>query len=132
MTVLRLGVAYGLLGLAKRLVPVRTLARLAWIDPRRPDPRRAEAAVAAITRLRRMTGWAGGDCLEAALVLYRELSRAGEQPVLVVGLTREGRHTHGHAWVEVRGAPVLEAADGLTRFTRVVAFAERGGPIPIP
>mgnify|MGYP006206049395 CR=1 FL=1 len=59
-----------------------------------------------------LTGASRGDCLQLALVLYRELSRAGDNPVLVVGLRQDAGRTLGHAWVEVEGVPIVESVDG--------------------
>lgn len=70
-----------------------------------------------------------GDCLQASLVVYRELSRAGREPCLVVGFARGAGQMAGHAWVEVAGEPVNESADELQRFERALAFGADGRPM---
>lgn len=49
-------------------------------------------------------------CLYRALARWTALKRAGLPAELVLGLRREAPDT-GHAWVELDGAPVDEAAD---------------------
>jgi hypothetical protein len=126
---LRLASAYAAFALLKHVVPLRTLTRLAWTEPRAHDAHRRTRSVAGVVRIGRAAGAHRGDCLQLALLLYRELSRCGDRPVLVAGLRQEGGRTLGHAWVEVNGVPVADAIDDVSRFTRAVCFGERGRPL---
>jgi hypothetical protein len=124
---LRVGLTYTLFSALKHVVPVATLVRWAW-RPAGPRGRVAcNRAIAAVGRIqRRMAGGAPNDCLQSALVRYRELSSAGADPHLVMGFSREGTALIGHAWVEVDGVPVAEAIEDVMRFTRTATFGERG------
>lgn len=126
-TLLRIGFTYALFTVLKHVVPVATLVRWAW-RPARPRGRVAcNQAIAAVGRIqRRVARGAPNDCLQSALVLYRELSSAGTDPHLVMGFAREGAALVGHAWVEVDGVPVAETMEDVTRFTRTATFGERG------
>lgn len=127
-TVARLALPYAAFAVLKRIVPATRLARWAWTRPR-PGPHTRDSATRvtnALVALRRRRGPSRGDCLESALVLYRELSRAGAYPELVMGLGNRTGSVTGHAWVEVGGAPVGEASAALTAFTEVARFGEHG------
>lgn len=89
MTLARLATLYLFFSVMKRAVPTSTLARWAWQEPRGARDGRAEdRAVRTVVALRRRLGH-DDDCLQAALVLYRELSRAGASPRLAVGFAHE-------------------------------------------
>jgi hypothetical protein len=113
--VLRLAPVYAALGLAKHLVRVDRLARWAWRDPSgtpgtRPEQQRV---VSLVLRLGSLLGQPDRDCLQRSLLIYRELSRLGEDPRLFVAFRHEGARLVGHAWVECDGRPVTtEAIDG--------------------
>lgn len=126
LTMCRLIVSYAVFAGLKRALPLPTLVSLAWVNGRGRDGAEAARARAAVVRLRRLPGVRAGDCLQTALVLYRELSRTGCQPVLVMGMRRDAGHTAGHAWVEVDGVPVDETPGELERFTRVISLAGAG------
>ncbi len=128
---IRLASLYVAFAAFKRTVPLPTLARIAWADPKAPLPRRPDAAVAGLTRLHRFVGIGRGDCLQSALVLYRELSRAGADPRLVMGFARDADGVTGHAWVEVDGCPVAERVEAVQRFTRTACFGQRGRRLPV-
>ena len=131
LTLLRLATSYLTFLALKRIVPLRTLARLAWATPVTRSTPGADAAIAGVVRLQRMRGQSRGDCLENALVLYRELSRSGWDPVLVVGFRRRAGRTEGHAWVEIAGRAVAEANPELGAFTRTVGFGRDGIPVAV-
>lgn len=128
ITVARLALPYAAFAVLKRVVPATRLARWAWTRPR-PGTGARESATRvtnALVALRRRRGTSRGDCLESALVLYRELSRSGACPELVMGLGSGTGGVTGHAWVEVGGAPVGEASDALAPFTEVARFGDHG------
>jgi len=107
-TIGRLLPMYATYAVLKRVVPLPRLAKRAWQDPRRPRDRAAERhVIAAVGRLRHWIG-RDADCLQSSLVLYRELSRLGADPVLAVGFRRHVNRLEGHAWVSVDGRPLLE------------------------
>lgn len=115
------------LGAAKHLVPLARLARWAWTDPV-PQPRDGsrEELIGRVLQAGRVTGAPDRDCVQRSLLLYRELSRAGADPVLVTGVRREAGRLAGHAWVEVEGRPIAEPVDDLRRFGVLVKFGRRG------
>jgi hypothetical protein len=126
----RLTVPYLSYAVLKRVVPTTILARRAW-RARRPkmtrDLEREQRAIATVLRLRRLFGGDRGDCLEAGLLLYGELSRAGADPRLVIGFARDNARVIGHAWVEVDGRSVGET-DPADRFVPAVRFGAFGRP----
>lgn len=64
-------------------------------------------------RLRRQAG----TCLPRALCLKLLLERQGRRPELRLGVRRASDRLEAHAWVELGGRPVGEAADVLERFS---------------
>jgi hypothetical protein len=125
----RLASSYAAFTVLKHIAPLQTLARLAWTAPRNGDPSRRGMSTSGVVWIGRVAGASRGDCLQRALLLYRELSRAGDRPVLVAGLRQDGARREGHAWVEVNGVPVADALEDVNRFTRLVSFGEKGRPI---
>lgn len=128
-TLARLVGPYATFSVLKHVVPAAVLARWAWTDGRVGHSRdgvREQRIVAAVVRLRRLCGSDRGDCLEAGLVLYRELARLGVDPTLVMGFSRDATHVAGHAWVEVDGTVVGETSEGLQRFVPTVRFGPNG------
>ena len=127
-TVLRLAPVYVALGLAKHVVRVDRLARWAWRPPRSTPPSRLEQQriVSLVLRLGRATGQPERDCLERSLLLYRELSRAGADPRLVMGFRRDGARLAGHAWVERDGRPVTTESIGAEGFDATWTFGPGG------
>jgi hypothetical protein len=123
---LRLAPTYLALGVLKHVVPLSTLARWVWIggSPGPTDPAVRQRTVRAVGRLQRWFG-RGRDCLQSSLVLYRELSRQGDDPMLCVGFRKEGRTLEGHAWVSAQGCPVMNEAYPEP-FVTVVAFGTEG------
>lgn len=53
-------------------------------------------------------------------------SRAGANPSLNVGFRKEGRQLHGHAWVCVDGAPLLDAGDVSDCYSQLFCFGPDG------
>jgi hypothetical protein len=110
------------------MVPATTMARWAWRRSSLRDQDRELRAIAAVSRLRRTLGADRGDCLEAALVLYGELSRAGANPRLVMGFRREDERMAGHAWVEVAGA-IIGETPASPPFVPTVVIGPHGAPV---
>jgi len=71
------------------------------------DPVAERRVIVAVTRMRQWFG-RDADCLQASLVLYRELSRLGAEPVLAVGFRGRVGGVEGHAWVSVDGETVFQ------------------------
>ena len=99
-------------GALRHLVPLPWLARWAWrASSGERDLEFEQKLAARVIRLRRTLEGGRGDCLQSSLVLYRELSRAGADPTLVVGFRRANGRMQGHAWVLAEGRPVGESQD---------------------
>jgi hypothetical protein len=128
----RLGPVYLAYGVVKRLVPIGTLARWSWRRARKAsrNPAAERRLVSSVIRLSAASGF-DRDCLQRSLVLYRELSRAGADPTLVVGLRRTDRGLEGHAWVEADGVPVAEPTVHEQGFETTCAFG-RDGILVVP
>ena len=123
----RIGFNYALFSVLKHIVPVTSLVRWAWLPGRPASLPASDLAVSAVRWIqRRAARGTPTDCLQAALVLYRELSRAGTDPHLVMGFARDAAGLVGHAWVEVGGSPVAETVDDVSRFTRTATFGTHG------
>ena len=56
-------------------------------------------------------------CLHRSLVLHQWLLRDGLESQLRIGVRKEGRMLHAHAWVELDGQAVHEHPGALVRFT---------------
>lgn len=129
LSVARLLPVFLALGALKRLVPLQTLARWSW-RPSRPW-RGADAA--RITTLVLRTGSVAGvpdrDCLQRSLLLYRELSRSGLNPELVVGFRTVRERVQGHAWVRVGGVTMAEPSAAVEMFVPALRFGARGAAI---
>ena len=128
LTVLRLLVTYLIFAVLKYLLPLPRLVRLAWQRPRgNADPHRQARAIACVVRMRQLTPIADGDCLQKSLLLYRELSREGADPMLVVGFRKSDLTVEGHAWVEVAGNGVADGGgDSGAPFVPAIRFGRRG------
>jgi hypothetical protein len=111
LTILRLVPAYLAAGVLKRVVPISTLARWAWRPPAgRRNPAEERRLVRCVVRLSKLAPFGDANCLQRSLLLYRELSRGGADPRLVIGFRRREGRVDGHAWVEVAGDVVGEPA----------------------
>jgi len=60
-------------------------------------------------------------CLHRSLVLHQWLLRDGLASQLRIGVRKEGRTLHAHAWVELDGQAIHEHADALAAFTPLAA-----------
>jgi hypothetical protein len=124
--VLALLPAYLAFAVLKHVVPLPALARLAWhAGVPAGDVERASRAVRAVTRLSRRIGVTDRDCLQRSLVLYRELSRAGQTPTLVLGFKQDNGRVRGHAWVEA-GPPRSVLAEDVSSYVVAASFGPRG------
>jgi Transglutaminase-like superfamily len=117
-----------LLPVLKRRVPLATLARVMWRDPRAGiRPTRAARIIDLAHRL--YWGYRAGEediCLERSLLTYRFLSSAGADPHLVIGIRRPGDSVVGHAWVVVDGEPLFEPAASVREYASFFSFGRRG------
>jgi len=112
-----------LTGAALRLAGVRPASRVAdQLNARRPDAPaddeagRVRRTVEIVTSASRLGPT--GTCLTRSLVLRGLLRRQGIDSTLRMGV-RRGDETHGvegHAWVEVDGVPINDAADVAERY----------------
>ncbi|HYN10689.1 MAG TPA: lasso peptide biosynthesis B2 protein [Vicinamibacterales bacterium] len=122
----RLFPAYVAFAVLKRLVPVQTLARWAWQPPRgASNPEHIRQAVARVWRTQGLANLGDRDCLQRSLLLYRELSRLGANPTLMIGFRQAASQTQGHAWVVARDALGLEPPD-LTQYVPAFGFGPHG------
>ena len=127
----RLALPYLTFVVLRRWVSIETLTRWAWQPPTRMrDDADETLVVARITRLSQLIT-RGADCLPRSLLLYRELSRRGADPRLVIGFGATSRPLVGHAWVTVDGQPYGETAAALMPLTPVCVFGAWGRPIDL-
>ena len=117
---------YLALGALKHVVPVQTLARWAWRAPTRThDPDAVPRAVARVWRTQGLVHLGDRDCLQRSLLLYRELSRLGADPTLMVGFRQTAQRTQGHAWVLTHGAVAFEP-DEVNTYVAAFGFGPYG------
>jgi len=125
----RLAGTYVAFGALKHVLSLSTLARLSWREPRRTlDPAGEQRVIGRAIWVRRAIGCTDRDCLQRSLVLYRELSRAGADPTLMVGFSKTGGGLRGHAWVVARGRAVAEPPDEVADFVPAFRFGRGGAP----
>jgi transglutaminase superfamily protein len=128
----RLLAAYLLLGVVKHVVPLALLARWAWRPPAGMRNHKVERRlVTIVVRLGQLIGLPDSDCLQRSLLLYHVLSRAGADPMLVVGFQQMNGLIIGHAWVIVDGHAVIEEVD-LRRFAPALCFGLGGALLHSP
>ncbi len=124
---------YVAFGVLRHVVPLPWLARWAWQTPMAERNQEQERKIVArVARIRRVIERRHGDCLQSSLVLYRELSRLGADPTLVVGFRRANGRIVGHAWVLAGGRPVPESASVIAEYTPTFGFGPRGSLHPTP
>lgn len=131
VSVLRLGSAYVLIGFLKYVLPLPVLVRWTWREPRgdrNPDAERQ--VIGRAIWVRRLLGDTDRDCLQRSLLLYRELSRAGADPTLMVGFAKAGGRVRGHAWVVANGTAVAETPPEAANFVPALSFGRRGRRAP--
>jgi hypothetical protein len=120
------------LPILKRLMPIRSLVRLAWRRPRlQPDHARDERVVLfARWACRVIRPGSGGNCLERGLIAYRFLLEGHAEPTLVIGMRKDdAAAVIGHAWVLLHGTPAGETAALVNDYVPMFAFAPDGSVI---
>ena len=80
----------------------------------------APAGIARVVELAARAGLQRHTCLPRSLVLQRLLAQRGHDATLRLGVRKEGERIAAHAWVEVDGETVGEAADVEERFARLL------------
>ncbi len=113
--------------IALRILPLRRL-----LAPPRQRPgaarRRLDDGPAAAREAARLVRAAArfsplpSSCLTRSIVLWRLLRRRGVGAEIRIGVSREASALAAHAWIEVDGEPVSDAADVSARYA---AFADR-------
>jgi hypothetical protein len=121
------------LPLLKRALPLPRVARMMWSGRAGPGAgddrlRRIVTLAHALSGPRRSPTW--DNCLERSLLAYRFLSRAGAEPILVVGFAPGAERVRGHAWVVLDGESLNETPESLDGFAPVVAFGRDGAKLP--
>jgi hypothetical protein len=120
------------LPLLKRIMPIRSLARLVWRRPRLAHDEARDELVVLIARwaCRVTRPGSGGNCLERGLIAYRFLLEGRAAPTLVVGMRRaEPSQLMGHAWVLLHGVPAGESLASVGEYVPVFAFGPDGSLI---
>lgn len=126
MAVCRLAPWFIGFGVAKRFLPLTTLVRTAYREPRAGTAGNLTQIASRVFLTGRLTGAPDADCLQRSLLLYRELSCAGLDPELSVGFRHVADRLTGHAWVSVAGTAVGESELDAASFTRVLRFGADG------
>jgi hypothetical protein len=114
---------YAIFAISRRLVPMPTL--LTWAEGRPRRRRRAVSRAVLVGRVLRVSRLARArdrDCVPRSLLFYRELSRDGEAPTLMLGVRRAAAGVEGHAWVVANGAPIADAPAEIQTFTVIQEY----------
>ena len=116
------------LPILKRVLPLPTLARLAWTRPRlrERDLERERQAAGLAHRLYRSRLIGDDNCLERSLVAYRFLARLNADPHLGAAVRNGEEGFVGHVWVAVDGEPLTESPADLAEYTPIVVFGDGG------
>ena len=108
--------------IALRLVSLpRLLPRTAAATP--PNPPLPLARIGWLLEVARRYSPVPSTCLKDALVLARMLRAEGIDAAVKIGVARGDGGLRAHAWVEHRGAPLLQSADGGT-YTALLAATD--------
>lgn len=127
---LRLVPAYVAFGLLKHVVPVASLARFAWRETTTVQGEdRQRLAVARVVKVRKFLRRWDRDCVQTSLLIYRELSGIGADPMLAIGFRRSEGRLDGHAWVIVGGVAVGDTAPSDLKFTPTCFFGRSGAVV---
>jgi hypothetical protein len=119
--------AYVAFTMLKHMVPLQRLVRLAWRFPAgRRDHEAERRLVASVLRLSQFVGLRDRDCLQRSLLVYRLLSRAGADPLLVIGFRRKDGRLLGHTWVIVDDHAIFESEADLITFSPAISFGTQG------
>jgi len=123
----RLIPAYVAFGLLKHVVPIASLARFAWRETMVAQREDSQVrAVARVVKVRTLLRRWDRDCVQTSLLMYRELSRVGADPMLAIGFRRSKKRLEGHAWVIVGGVAVADTAPSNAEFTPACFFGRCG------
>jgi hypothetical protein len=115
-----------LVDVALRLIPVTwLLPRTAAATPTTPPL--PLARIGWLLEVARRHAPVQSTCLKDALVLVRMLRAEGIDATVKIGVARGDRGLRAHAWVEHRGAPLFQSADGGT-YTALSAAPEPPRP----
>jgi hypothetical protein len=120
------------LPILKRVMPIRSLVRLAWRPPglERDPTRDARVVTFARWACRVIRPGSGGNCLERGLIAYRFLLEGRAEPTLVIGMRRhDANGVIGHAWVLLHGTPAGESPVLVKEYVPMFAFAPDGSLI---
>jgi hypothetical protein len=118
------------LAIAKRVVPLRVLVRLAWRPTTQSaSPQDRHELLSRVLQADRLIALPDRSCLQRSLLIYRVLSRLGADPVLQVGFKSTPDGVVGHAWVTCDGRPVVERSAELRTLKPTVAFGRHGRPL---
>jgi hypothetical protein len=127
----RLVPLYLALGVLKHVVPLKTLARMTWREPARTfTPSQYTQAAGRVAKVRRLFGRFDDDCLQTSLLLFRELSHLGADPILAIGFRRSDGRVAGHAWVTVDDVPIGDTRPQSAEFALACRFGRLGSVIP--
>ena len=108
--------------IALRLVSVtRLLPRTAAATP--TNPPLPLARIGWLLEIARRYSPLPSTCLKDALVLARMLRAEGIDAAVKIGVARGDGGLRAHAWVEHRGAPLFQSADGGT-YTALLAATD--------
>jgi hypothetical protein len=122
----RLLATFSALGVLKHVVSLPTLVRWASRPPSARATRAADDILSDVVRAGAFGGWPDRDCLQRSLLLYRELTRAGWRPELVVGFERGAAGLLGHAWVRADGRVIGDGDAAVARFEPALIFGADG------
>jgi hypothetical protein len=89
----------------------------------RPD---ATVRAGEIVRVSRLFGAGDRDCLQRSLLLFRELTAAGEAPVLYVGFRKAASGLEGHVWVTCDGRLIADSLEDVDRFAVAMRLSVGG------
>lgn len=109
----------------------RTMAAAEWIATRWPFRRSAGDPVVTVERLRlanarvRRYSPLPGNCLSQSLTLWWMLRRQGFNPDLRLGVSLDGGTFGAHAWVELNGRVLNDAATVGERYRPLMSKASR-------
>jgi len=115
------------LPLLKRVMPLRSLVKLMWLDGRVQRSADREAAIAELSaRLTRLRPSFHANCLERSLLAYRYLAEVNADPRLVIAVSAREDGVVGHAWVTVDDRPVHDWDVDVAEFAPIAEFGTGG------
>jgi hypothetical protein len=111
----------------KRIVPLKSLAKLMWVPAKNERIAEQERKIGTLVRWLYYFIIPQKTCLERSLLLYRFLSRNNSDPRLVTGMRRtEDQSWKGHAWILVGGKPFEEPEASVEDFQTFAIFGAGG------